>query len=164
MNTMDLVMRTHDTVIFEGAQGLLLDEQYGTMPYCTPSACGAENIAKCIKGHDDLYVELIYVTRGYLTRHGAGPLENEIRWPEEFEDKTNIFNDYQQHLRFAPIKQNDINDLAFRILHDSQHIQAKHKKISLAVTWADKLQHSYLSQQANYLSFCPTRNDVRFKK
>jgi adenylosuccinate synthase len=38
------IMKNYGTLIFEGAQGLLLDESYGDMPHCTPSNTGIHNI------------------------------------------------------------------------------------------------------------------------
>ena len=63
------------TVIFEGAQGMLLDETYGFHPHTTwsdvtPSA--AEAVASDA-GFDGQLFHL-GVMRTYLTRHGAGPL------------------------------------------------------------------------------------------
>ena len=72
-----------DTVIFEGAQGVLLDQDYGFHPHTTWSdttLSWAEELAV-----DSEDVTRIGVTRAYATRHGAGPLPTEnlwSRWPE----------------------------------------------------------------------------------
>ena len=71
-----------DHFIFEGAQGLLLDgdgNEYN--PYSTPSATGIKNVLDFHNemglSADQTHLEVCYVTRSYITRHGVGPLENE---------------------------------------------------------------------------------------
>lgn len=103
--SLDMVMDTKlppaETIIFEGAQGLLLDEDNPDhQPHVSWSKTGAFNIVKeCWSRELDLH-ELYYVTRPYITRHGAGPilmgLECENIWGE---DATNVNNDFQGSLR-----------------------------------------------------------------
>ncbi len=62
-----------ETVIFEGAQGILLDEYYGFHPHTTWSTVTphhALSLAKRLKIDD---VKVFGATRTYTTRHGAGP-------------------------------------------------------------------------------------------
>lgn len=56
--------------IYEGAQGLLLDQHYGFFPNVTRSNCGTKNIPEPFK------VEYYLVTRCYQTRHGNGYMSN----------------------------------------------------------------------------------------
>lgn len=62
------------TLIFEGSQGLLLDQNIGFFPNVTPSNTGTKNIVEM--GFKDFQVVL--VTRAYQTRHGNGPMAAEI--------------------------------------------------------------------------------------
>lgn len=62
--------------IFEGSQGLLLDQNYGFYPHVTPSNTGCQNIPELNFGNRP--GTLWYVTRAYATRHGAGPMSNEL--------------------------------------------------------------------------------------
>jgi adenylosuccinate synthase len=64
----------YETLIFEGSQGLLLDQTYGFFPHVTPSNTGTQNILEM--GFKDFQVVL--VTRAYQTRHGDGPMAREI--------------------------------------------------------------------------------------
>ena len=96
----------YDTVIFEGAQGLMLDEdnkEYA--PHLTSSKTGITNpMSFCKKHLDSSDIEVIYVARSYVTRHGAGALHYEDNsLPEKFKikDLTNIHNEWQGNLRFA---------------------------------------------------------------
>lgn len=68
-----------DTVIFEGAQGVLLDEWRGFHPHTTWSTCTSENAMHLLRrcAPDDVKVKRIGVLRSYATRHGNGPFPTE---------------------------------------------------------------------------------------
>jgi adenylosuccinate synthase len=61
-----------EAMVFEGAQGMLLDEKYGCSPYNTWSNCSFGNATKLLSGMN-AQVLRVGVTRTYFTRHGAGP-------------------------------------------------------------------------------------------
>lgn len=93
-------------VLFEGAQGLALDEFLGTFPYVTRSICGLPSALAV--GAFELGItefEPLYITRAYLTRHGAGPLphEGELITDKPLHDTTNVENMWQGSLRKAPL-------------------------------------------------------------
>ena len=93
-------------LLFEAGQGLALDaENREDFPYLTPSRTtsliSAKRIA-ALAGKTD--TEILYVTRSYLTRHGAGPLPTECpkeRINPDMTDRTNIPNPHQQTLRYG---------------------------------------------------------------
>lgn len=61
--------------VFEGAQGVLLDEWYGFHPYTTWSTCTPENAVTLLEEANvprEEY-EILGVMRSFTTRHGAGP-------------------------------------------------------------------------------------------
>ena len=94
------LMRSYDNVIFEGGQGLLLDtDRKDLWPHTT---CSRTNIANPVNILDACGLRLdeaIYVTRAYLTRHGAGPFAED---PDlHFTDETNIPNPWQDNMRFG---------------------------------------------------------------
>lgn len=73
--------KNYDHLIFEGAQGVLLDESHGFHPYTTWSTTTHDNALSLLNeidyfepGHD---VTRLGVTRAYMTRHGAGPFVTE---------------------------------------------------------------------------------------
>ena len=96
----------YDHLIFEGGQGLLLDQQnLGDFPHLTPSSVGAYNIHEDIEKLG-LPTELYYVSRTYMTRHGAGPMEAECAKEDinpDIVDNTNQANPWQGALRFGRI-------------------------------------------------------------
>lgn len=63
-------------VIFEGAQGVLLDQDWGFHPHTTWSNCTFDN-AEMLLGDFDGPVTKVGVMRSYMTRHGAGPFPTE---------------------------------------------------------------------------------------
>jgi len=95
----------HSNIIFEGAQGLLLDQNSDDFPHVTRSNTGLENVESLVEdwGKSQEEINIYYVTRCYLTRHGKGPLKDEIHEDLSIVDETNITNKYQHHLRFAPL-------------------------------------------------------------
>jgi adenylosuccinate synthase len=65
-------------VVFEGAQGVLLDEWHGFHPYATYSSTTSANVFELLKeAKFEGETEVIGVTRSYGTRHGAGPFITE---------------------------------------------------------------------------------------
>lgn len=99
-------IRRYEEIIFEGAQGLLLDAEYIKYePHLTSSRTGLTNPMKFLKRYTDgVKPEVIYVSRTYVTRHGAGPLPYEnksIPGTIINTDRTNIPNEWQGTLRLA---------------------------------------------------------------
>lgn len=123
--------------IFEGAQGLLLDQDGDDFPHVTRSKTGLGNVVKVAQEAEIERLDVTYVTRAYLTRHGAGPLRNELPAPPVgVVDPTNEPNAFQGSLRFAWL---DVDDLADRIRRDLT-IRAQGLQVcaSLAVTCLDQ--------------------------
>jgi adenylosuccinate synthase len=96
--------------LFEGAQGLLLDQKYGhTFPHVTRSNTGLTNVISLLKEwnitpHGGL--DVWYVTRPYSTRHGAGPLDWEGSSTAcKIVDATNKHGPWQGAVRIAPLNQ-----------------------------------------------------------
>ncbi|MCX6854826.1 MAG: adenylosuccinate synthetase, partial [Verrucomicrobia bacterium] len=66
------------TVLFEGAQGVLLDEWRGFHPHTTWSTISTAAVEQALARFGITpHVEHYGVLRSYLTRHGAGPLPTE---------------------------------------------------------------------------------------
>jgi adenylosuccinate synthase len=76
ITTGDEAGRLADTgrLVFEGAQGVLLDETYGFHPHTTWSTTTPRNAKALLNGRR---ARVLGVTRTYQTRHGAGPLPTE---------------------------------------------------------------------------------------
>jgi adenylosuccinate synthase len=64
---------TRGPVVFEGAQGALLDEWFGFHPHTTWSTTTAEPARRLLAAVGAAPPVVLGVTRAYHTRHGAGP-------------------------------------------------------------------------------------------
>ncbi|HEX6705464.1 MAG TPA: adenylosuccinate synthase [Albitalea sp.] len=65
-------------ILFEGAQGTLLDIDHGTYPYVTSSNCVAGNAAAGAGVGPDLLHYILGITKAYTTRVGSGPFPTEL--------------------------------------------------------------------------------------
>ena len=66
-------------IVFEGAQGTLLDIDHGTYPYVTSSNTTAGGVATG-SGFGPRYLqEIVGVTKAYCTRVGGGPFPTELK-------------------------------------------------------------------------------------
>jgi adenylosuccinate synthase len=92
----------YETVLFEGAQGLLLDQNHEFFPHVTHSHTGLQNVVRQAPKAGITKLRPIYVTRWYMTRHGAGPFPSEDP-SVSFPDATNVNNDWQGKLRFGDL-------------------------------------------------------------
>lgn len=65
-------------ILFEGAQGTLLDIDHGTYPYVTSSNCVAGNAAAGSGVGPGLLHYILGITKAYTTRVGSGPFPTEL--------------------------------------------------------------------------------------
>jgi len=144
------ILNTFNTLIFEGAQGLMLDQSHAFFPHVTRSNTGMKNVVHLLAERDvetrTATVEILYMTRAYLTRHGAGPLPTELPdkpYPD-IVDKTNMPNPHQGTLRYGLP---DLDVLADTIRHDLTHAAGLRTKLGLGITCMDQTggEIAYLS-------------------
>ena len=67
-------------LLFEGAQGPLLDVDHGTYPYVTSSNCVAGNASAGAGVGPGLLHYILGITKAYCTRVGGGPFPTELDW------------------------------------------------------------------------------------
>ena len=65
-------------LLFEGAQGSLLDVDHGTYPYVTSSNCVAGNAAAGAGVGPNMLHYVLGITKAYTTRVGSGPFPSEL--------------------------------------------------------------------------------------
>jgi adenylosuccinate synthase len=65
-------------LLFEGAQGTLLDIDHGTYPYVTSSNCVAGNAAAGAGVGPGMLHYVLGITKAYTTRVGSGPFPTEL--------------------------------------------------------------------------------------
>ena len=66
------------TVLFEGAQGMLLDIDHGTYPYVTSSNTTAGGVSNGIGVGPNMITNAVGITKAYTTRVGKGPFPTEL--------------------------------------------------------------------------------------
>jgi len=135
----------YDEVIFEGAQGLMLDQfNMDYFPHLTRSSTGMKNVMEVLQPLKSLIedVEIVYATRCYMTRHGQGRFDTELTSKPYagIVDMTNVPNPWQGSLRYGLV---DINTLSRFIKNDLEYVGSKISySYSLAVTCLDQLDDS----------------------
>ncbi|MEX0797859.1 MAG: adenylosuccinate synthase, partial [Bacteriovoracaceae bacterium] len=80
-NYIDLALKNDKKVLFEGAQGVLLDIDYGSYPYVTSSSTGAAGIFTGAGVSSGIVSEKLGIVKAYTTRVGEGPMPTEITEP-----------------------------------------------------------------------------------
>lgn len=188
------IFNNYDNFIFEGAQGLMLSEDYKYFPHVTHSKTGSINVLNLLKDNNlfnYFNFEFIYVTRCYFTRHGAGPLPNELKEKPyaNIIDETNIPNDFQDAIRFAYLNLDILNENIendFKKVKENIPISIFNERVSksLAITCINQANNdhyyykdgklinsndekfikdleSYFSMDKYYISTNPTRENIK---
>lgn len=121
------------TLLFEGAQGVLLDENYGFAPYTTWSTTTFANAEELVR--ENAYAGQVLklgVTRAYTTRHGAGPFPTEDpSLASVLPEPHNTWNDWQREFRVG----------YFDLVAARYAREVVGKLDYLAITHADRLAH-----------------------
>jgi adenylosuccinate synthase len=127
-------------IVFEGAQGLQLDMDNWQFPHVTHSRTGLSNILNLLqKSELEENLDVYFVTRTYITRHGVGPLPHEYATDDYLNivDKTNIENEYQGKMRFSWL---DLDYLKKEIISEMGKVKGKQVTFNLAMTCVDQLK------------------------
>jgi adenylosuccinate synthase len=163
----------HKPVVFEGAQGLRLDEDSSDFPYVTRSKTGLHNVIALARESGVIYeLNVHYVTRAYTTRHGAGPLHGEVSGhPYGWQGpETNVDGEWQGRFRYAFLepdlmKQIIHKDIASAVgtgitVNPSLALTCLDQLPSGAATMVSKFLPQQLALKIGHWSIGPTRNDV----
>lgn len=129
-------LKGYETLIFEGSQGILLDQDHGVFPnvtYARTTSRDALTLADVLGAKSEIY----YVTRSYLTRHGHGV------FPEGQEQKlVNNWMELNQSCEFqGEFKTANLNPamLNYALHIDSIYHSGDVEKRNLVVTCLDQL-------------------------
>ena len=76
--TMYKWIKNDETILFEGAQGTLLDIDHGTYPYVTSSSTTAGGVSTGLGIGPKFIDKIIGITKAYTTRVGEGPFPTEL--------------------------------------------------------------------------------------
>jgi len=128
-------------LVFEGAQGMLLDQKRKEfMPHLTRSNTGVKNAARILREVKlDIPTDVFLVSRTYFTRHGDGPIWNMIDKPyAQARDETNLTNNFQGKLRYGYLA----SDWLRKAKHETLEVAARYNldcEVRLALTCVDQL-------------------------
>lgn len=150
------IPENYDIAIYEGSQGLLLDQHNGFFPHVTRANVGLTNIFEMTFDLDAVY----YVTRSYLTKHGNGNdiVMNEVEYVNKHEH--NHFNEWQGRfktgvlnldlIKYAMMKNSHTKHIGVKYvvvncMDIRQEGKEKYIYIENGVTWAAESETSFLS-------------------
>jgi adenylosuccinate synthase len=156
----DLCFSKTETIIIENGQGLLLDNSVDAV-HSTPSNTGLTNVKSILDGVNYSSINACYVSRTYITKHGAGNFPGECDKNNVSnligEDKTNHPNDYQGSLRFANL---NVEDLISRIKNDNPIECTK----SLFLTHCNEIEKEKVEEFKNILLTSSTIDKLYLSK
>ena len=132
----DLLTSSDGTIVFEGAQGVLLDERHGFHPHTTWSTTTCENAMSLLGKHAYAVcggeVRRLGVLRAYSTRHGAGPM---VTYDEEMTaalpEPHNRTDGWQGNFRCGP----------FDLVTTRYALEVAGQLDGLAITCLDRVAH-----------------------
>lgn len=148
IKTLQSVIEDYDILVFENAQGLLLDKDYDK--WGTPTKTGLSYVIALLGNKP---VTPFYVTRSYLTKHGNGDFPGECNKEDinkDMFDQTNQPNKYQGSLRYGKFDKQLAKDLLNRIKQDATGYDFK-----IVVTHINEFISPYL-KFADYVSYNET--------
>lgn len=127
----DALINQQGTIIFEGAQGVLLDEDYGFHPHTTWSKTAGQNVETFLNEHSFTgSCEYLGVLRSYSTRHGAGPfVPNEPTLKATFPELHNSEQNWQGDFRVG----------WFDLVATRYAVQVAQRLNGLAITHMDRI-------------------------
>ena len=151
------IVQQYDSIVFEGSQGILLDQDHGFFPNVTRAYTTSRNAMEIIKRNNLPLPTIYYITRAYQTRHGNGPMTNEDKQLtlQNTELETNITNRWQGKFRKAPL---DIDLLNHALRSDATY--AGNSKKALVITCIDQIVGSPIVTKNSEEIFISTLDDI----
>jgi adenylosuccinate synthase len=144
-------MPEYPNYIFEGSQGLLLDQNIGFFPHVTRSNTGSKNIISM-----GFNPKLYLVTRAYQTRHGNGAMTN-TEYPHNISPniyESNVDNKYQGKFRVSLL---DLDLLLYGINSDPFIRDSENR--TLVITCLDQMKDEYRFTYMGKLVSCDSELD-----
>ncbi len=144
----------YSNLIYESAQGLLLSSDLHRADYKHTTIChtGFPDIIDFQDLASHRKIEVCYVTRPYLTRHGDGPFIetdlNDRHYPfvdveqVSIYDNTNVENEFQGKLRYGLI---DLDEFKTRVVKDIKDARNKNITLSIAITHLDETKGMFIT-------------------
>lgn len=155
------VMDGVEHVVFEGAQGVLLDEIYGSAPFNTWSDTTFNNAHALLKdiGYNGQQTK-IGVVRTYYTRHGVGPFPTEQDWLHKaiVPEIHNTTNEYQDDFRLGLFDTKQFG-YAVKAVGGVDYVALNHNDLFSASIHIDTIKHF---APIGIMGFGPTAEGKKF--
>ena len=162
-------------LIFEGAQGMLLDQRRKKdFPYLTRSNTDLTNVMSVLRTcRSQIELDVYLVTRAYLTRHGEGPMFHEVKdIADSWEEPTNPDNPFQGKMRYGVL-----NDLWRLWYKEALNKTWKHQgrdyfpkniysyNVAAAMTCLDQQDNIDLNKlpEVDIVSYGPMEKNISYK-
>jgi len=158
-------INTDGDIIFEGSQGVLLDQNHGFFPHVTRSKTDLTNAMKIIEESNFSLTDIHLVTRAYQTRHGNGPMTNDdyvgIKFSNIYE--LNESDSRRGRFRTSILDLDLIQYSVDRIFSGYEYLRDNRDiKVNLIVTCVDSAEmshpNSYMYTREGELFNCKNRN------
>ena len=162
----ETILSSCPEIIFENGQGLLLDSRMfrkGYGHHTTPSFTGIHNpadILRKIRAGESTpppAVEAVYVTRSYMTRHGAGRFDTECpagRIGPALFDRTNLPNESQGTIRYGSLNMQSLLRRVKRDFKELEELSGIKGSCAVAMTHLNEFQGPGLRSRAiKYTSY-----------
>lgn len=151
------ILQTQENIIFEGSQGIMLDQNHGIFPHVTFANTTSKNAIEICDKLGIKKREVFYVTRCYSTRHGIGWMPNEEQIElKNNEAEINVFNEHQKDFRIGEIDYELLN-YALKI----DEIYSGNIEKNLVVTCLDQrenFQFDYTKFRTNFKNIYESRS------
>lgn len=131
--------RNYEHLIFEGSQGILLDQLHGIFPHVTRSFTTSKNVWAILQDNhiNTKDISIYYITRSYQTRHGNGPMSSTEKVSLiHNEHEANVTNEFQGNFRTSQL---DPTLLNYALDSDKAYHPSLNLKKHLVVTCLDQL-------------------------
>lgn len=156
----------YTNVIFEGAQGILLDMDHGFFPNVTRSNTTTKNIYTLMADLGIGYrteekLKIFYITRCYQTRHGNGFMSNEDLIPNliNTENEINVDTSYQGKFRKSLL---DLDLLRHAITSDSIYTNEYYTgKKHIIISCVDQLPENKISYTRDGVVYTKSINSFK---
>lgn len=159
-------VENYNNIIFEGAQGILLDMDHGFFPNVTRSNTTTKNIYTLMA---DLGVgfrtqeklKIFYITRCYQTRHGNGFMSNENLIPDlvNTENEINVDSSYQGKFRKSLL---DLDLIKYALRTDNiNNTDYYTGKKHIIVTCVDQLPEGNISYTRDGVVYTKSINNFK---
>lgn len=154
--TIDFVF-SEGTLIFENGQGLLLSKEDNNN-HTTPSDCGVKCAVEWLKENscwreEKIDIDVYFVSRTYITRHGSGPFPEEDECVEHFNDETNVPNDWQGSLRYGSLNVSELLQRCENEMTRAKSMLNTNWSASIVFTHANEIPLPLVEQQEDMKIF-----------